>query len=46
LRRSQGTPEPRSIGPVKPSAMARSAETTPIPTVRCFQIRFSVSSVS
>ncbi|MNC85611.1 hypothetical protein D3C83_12210 [compost metagenome] len=39
-------PEPRSIGPVKPSASARSGETTPMPTVRCFQMRLSVSSVS
>jgi hypothetical protein len=39
-------PEPRSIGPVNPSASARSGETTPMPTVRCFQMRFSVSSVS
>ncbi len=34
------------MGPVKPSAIARSGATTPIPTVRCFQMRFSVSSVS
>ncbi len=34
------------MGPVNPSASARSGVTTPIPTVRCFQIRFSVSSVS
>ena len=31
---------------MKPSAIARSGVTTPMPTVRCFQIRFSVSSVS
>ena len=39
-------PEPRSIGPVKPRFSARSGVTTPMPTVRCFQMRFSVSSVS
>ena len=39
-------PEPRSIGPVKPRFSARSGETTPMPTVRCFQMRLSVSSVS
>ena len=39
-------PEPRSIGPVKPSCIARSGVTTPMFTVRCFQMRLSVSSVS
>ena len=39
-------PEPRSIGPVKPRFSARSGVTTPMPTVRCFQMRLSVSSVS
>ena len=39
-------PDPRSIGPEKPMFFARSGETTPMPTVRCFQMRFSVSSVS
>ena len=39
-------PEPRSIGPVKPSCSARSGVTTPMLTVRCFQMRLSVSSVS
>jgi hypothetical protein len=39
-------PEPRSIGPEKPSAIARSGVTTPMFTVRCFQMRLSVSSVS
>ena len=34
------------MGPVKPSACARSGVTTPMPTVRCFQMRLSVSSVS
>jgi hypothetical protein len=40
------TPEPRSIGPVNPRFKARSGVTTPMPTVRCFQIRLSVSRVS
>ena len=31
---------------VKPKAVARSGDTTPIPTVRCFQMRLSVSKVS
>jgi hypothetical protein len=39
-------PEPRSIGPVKPRFSARSGVTTPMPTVRCFQMRLSVSRVS
>ena len=39
-------PEPRSMAPVKPSAIARSGVTTPMFTVRCFQMRLSVSSVS
>jgi len=39
-------PEPRSIGPVKPSASARSGDTAPMLTVLCFQMRLSVSSVS
>ena len=39
-------PEPRSMGPEKPSCMARSGVTTPMFTVRCFQMRLSVSSVS
>ena len=39
-------PEPRSIGPVKPRFNARSGVTTPMLTVRCFQMRLSVSSVS
>jgi hypothetical protein len=39
-------PEPRSMGPVKPRLSARSGVTTPMPTVRCFQMRLSVSSVS
>ena len=39
-------PEPRSMGPVKPMFLARSGDTTPMPTVRCFQIRLSVSKVS
>ncbi len=43
LRRSQGTPLARKFGPVKPQANACSAVITPISTVRCFQIRFSVS---
>ena len=34
------------MAPVNASAIARSALTTPMPTVRCFQIRFSVSNVS
>ena len=36
----------RAASPVKPSAAARSGVTTPMPTVRCFQMRLSVSSVS
>src|SRR5260363_6573 len=43
---SHSTPEPRSIGPVKPSCSARSGDTAPMPTKRCFQIRLSVSNVS
>ena len=39
-------PEPRIIGPVMPQASAVSGLITPMPTVRCFQMRFSVSSVS
>ena len=39
-------PDPRSIGPVKPICRARSGDTTPMPTRRCFQMRLSVSSVS
>ena len=39
-------PEPRSMGPEKPSCSARSGLTTPMLTVRCFQMRLSVSSVS
>ena len=39
-------PEPRSIGPENPSCMARSGLTTAMLTVRCFQMRLSVSSVS
>jgi len=39
-------PEPRSMGPEKPSCIARSGDTTPMLTVRCFQMRLSVSSVS
>ena len=39
-------PEPRSIGPVNPSWSARSGDTVPMPTVRCFQIRLSVRRVS
>jgi len=34
------------MGPEKPSCRARSGDTTPMPTVRCFQMRLSVSSVS
>jgi hypothetical protein len=33
------------MGPVMPKLSARSGVTTPIPTVRCFQMRLSVSSV-
>jgi hypothetical protein len=33
------------MAPLKPSCRARSGLTTPMPTVRCFQIRLSVSSV-
>ena len=43
MRRSQATPEPRSIGPVKPQSSASLALTTPISTVRCLKMRFSVS---
>ncbi|MNZ99887.1 hypothetical protein D3C78_1192300 [compost metagenome] len=39
-------PEPRSMGPVMPRFSARSGVTTPMPTVRCFQMRLSVSRVS
>ena len=39
-------PEPRSMAPENPSCMARSGLTTPMFTVRCFQMRLSVSSVS
>ena len=39
-------PEPRSIGAGEAQACARSGVTTPMPTVRCFQMRLSVSSVS
>ena len=46
MRRSQATPLPRSMGPVKPRLSARSGVTTPMPTVRCFQMRLSVSKVS
>ena len=46
MRTSHSTPEPRSITPVKPFCKARSGDTTPMPTVRCFQMRLSVSSVS
>ncbi|MNV75382.1 hypothetical protein D3C71_1686640 [compost metagenome] len=46
LRRSQAMPEPRSITPVMPQACASSGVTTPMPTVRCFQMRLSVSRVS
>ena len=46
LAQIPGDPEPRSIGPVKPSCIARSGVTTPTPTVRCFQILLSVSRVS
>src|SRR3546814_3343992 len=45
LRRSQATPEPRSIGPVMPQANAFSGGITPTLTVRCFQMRLSVSRV-
>ncbi len=34
------------MGPEKPSCMARSGVTTPMFTVRCFQMRLSVSRVS
>ena len=34
------------MAPVKPMLSARSGVTTPMPTVRCFQMRLSVSSVS
>ncbi len=34
------------MGPEKPSCIARSGLTTPILTVRCFQMRLSVSKVS
>ena len=40
LRRSQSTPEARSIGPDWPSASASSAESRPIPFVRSSQILF------
>ena len=39
-------PEPRIIGPVMPQASAFSGGITPTPTVRCFQMRLSVSRVS
>ncbi len=34
------------MGPVKPSASARSGDTTPTSTRRCFQMRLSVSRTS
>jgi hypothetical protein len=34
------------MAPVKPIAFASSGVTTPMPTVRCFQMRLSVSRVS
>ncbi|MNT59744.1 hypothetical protein D3C72_1972770 [compost metagenome] len=34
------------MGPVMPRLSARSGGTTPMPTVRCFQMRLSVSRVS
>ena len=33
------------MGPVKPQSIASAAETTPMSTVRCLKMRFSVSSV-
>ena len=39
-------PEPRNIAPEKPRFFARSGVTTPMSTVRCFQMRLSVRSVS
>ena len=39
-------PEPRSITPVIDQALACSGLITPMPTVRCFQMRLSVNSVS
>ena len=46
MRRSHGTPEPRSIGPLKPQSIASSALNTPMSTVRWLKMRFSVSSAS
>ena len=46
LPQSHSTPEPLNIGPVKPRSIARSGETTPMPTVLCFQILLSVNRFS
>ncbi len=46
LRRSQATPEPRSIGPLAPSTLASSGESLPMPIVRERQIGFIVSRSS
>ena len=46
LRRSQATPEPRSIGPLAPSTFASSGKSLPIPIVRERQIGFIVNRSS
>ena len=46
MRRSHGSPEARSSGPVTPSSSSRSRETTPVFFVRRSQISFWSSSAS
>src|SRR3546814_1714192 len=45
-RRSQGTPEPRIIGPEKPHLIASSLLTTAISTLRCLKMRLSITRLS